>query len=70
MKKTSSALSVDYIGGQAPLTQAEEIALSEYFKQKKINIETKKNSKRTRISKRKLEKAYAQKMNVPRAVYA
>jgi len=57
MKNTSIALSVDYIGGQSPLTQAEEIALSEYFKLKKIKSEAKKNTKRTNISRRKLEKA-------------
>ena len=42
MKNTSIVLSVDYIGGQSSLTQAEEIALSEYFKLKKNKSEEKK----------------------------
>ena len=57
MKNTSIELNVDFIGGQASLTQTEENALSEYFKQKKNKTEAKKNTKRINISKRKLEKA-------------
>jgi len=57
MKNTSIELNVDFIGGQASLTQTEENALSEYFKQKKNKTEAKKNTKRIHISKRKLEKA-------------
>ena len=56
MKSSSIKLNVDYIGGQTTLTQAEEIALSEYFKNKKIKSEAKKNTRRTNLSKRKLEK--------------
>ncbi len=57
MKNTSIALNVDYIGEQTPLTEAEGNALSEYFKQKKITIEAKKNISRTKLSSRKLVKA-------------
>jgi hypothetical protein len=57
MKNTSIVLSVDYIGGQSSLTQAEEIALSEYFKLKKIKSEAKKSTKRTNTPRRKLEKS-------------
>ena len=56
MKSSSIELNVDYIGGQTTLTQAEEIALSEYFKNKKIKSEAKKNTRRNNLSKRKLEK--------------
>lgn len=57
MKNTSIELNIDFIGEQASLTQTEENALSEYFKQKKNKTEAKKNTKRINISKRKLEKA-------------
>jgi hypothetical protein len=57
MKNTSNNLSIDFIGGQASLTQAEETALSEYFMQKKINNKPKKNIRPTNIPKRKLEKS-------------
>ena len=57
MKNTSIALNVDYIGEQTPLTEAEGNALSEYFKQKKITNEAKKNISRTKLSSRKLVKA-------------
>ncbi len=36
MKKRKTALDVDFIGGQEPLTIAEEKALSEYFKKQKL----------------------------------
>lgn len=35
MKTKKKELDVDYIGGEAPLTPAEEKALSEYFQKKK-----------------------------------
>ena len=35
MKTKKSELEVDYIGGQGPLTEAEEKALSEFFRQRK-----------------------------------
>jgi hypothetical protein len=57
MKNKLNALNVDFIGGQAPLTQAEESALSDFFKHKKIKIEAKKNKSQNNTSKRKLEKA-------------
>jgi len=37
VKKNQKELNVDYIGGESPLTLAEEQALSEYFKKKKSN---------------------------------
>ena len=36
MKKKTTELNVDFIGGQGPLTTEEEQALSEYFRSKKI----------------------------------
>jgi hypothetical protein len=57
MKNTTITLNVDFIGGLAPLSQAEEIALNEYFKNKKIKYEPKKNIKRANNIGRKLEKA-------------
>jgi hypothetical protein len=56
MKNTSIELNVDFIGGQATLTQAEESALSEYFKQKKIKNEILKIKRRNKVSKLKIEK--------------
>ena len=51
MKKNKKELNVDYIGGEAPLTLAEEKELSEYFKKKKSNL---KNS--TKKGKQKADK--------------
>jgi len=51
MKTKDKELDVDFIGGQGPLTVAEENALSEYFKKKKASIPAK--GHRTSISKRK-----------------
>lgn len=45
MKKKSVELDVDFIGGQDKLTKEEELALSNYFAQKRIE--------RTRILSRK-----------------
>ena len=36
MKTRKTELDVDFIGGQEPLTLAEEKALSEYFKKRKL----------------------------------
>jgi hypothetical protein len=38
MKTRKTELDVDFIGGQEPLTLAEEKALSEYFKKRKFTI--------------------------------
>lgn len=43
MKTKKSELDVDYIGGQGPLTEAEERALGEFFRQRKAD------SKRTPV---------------------
>ena len=48
MKSRLSEIEDDYIGGQGSHTSAEETALSDYFKQKKI----KKTIKMPRIAKR------------------
>ncbi len=37
MKIKKTALEVDFIGGQSALTAAEEKALSDFFKQRKIS---------------------------------
>ncbi len=37
MRKNKKELNVDYIGGEAPMTLAEEKELSEYIKKKKSN---------------------------------
>ena len=49
MKKDKKELNVDYIGGEAPMTLAEEKELSEYFKKKKSNLKhsTKKGKQKT-----------------------
>jgi hypothetical protein len=44
MKKRKPELDVDFIGGQAPLTEAELRTISEYLKSKK--------AKKTRLRKR------------------
>jgi hypothetical protein len=56
MKDTSIELNLDIIGGQGSLTQAEQIALSEYFKQKKQKNNLKKNSGLSALPKIKLVK--------------
>jgi hypothetical protein len=38
MKTKKLELEVDFIGGQTALTLAEEKALSDFFKQRKINV--------------------------------
>ncbi|MEP6645995.1 MAG: hypothetical protein ABJC12_02810 [Saprospiraceae bacterium] len=37
MKRVKKELNVDYIGGEPPMTLAEEKELSKYFKKKKSN---------------------------------
>jgi hypothetical protein len=37
MKKKQIGLEIDYIGGQGPLTEAEEKALGEFFRQRKAD---------------------------------
>jgi len=48
MKTRKTELDVDFIGGQEPLTRAEEQALSEYFKKRKLTI----NKRLSKIVKR------------------
>ena len=52
MKTKKAELDVDFIGGQAALTAAEEKALSIFFKQRKIASSNTSVKKRRRFSKR------------------
>ena len=51
MKTKKIELDVDFIGGQGPLTEEEEKALSEFFKQRK-NTKNKTGPKRPKTVKR------------------
>jgi len=53
MKKVEKKLDVDYIGGQEPLTMAEEAAISQYITNKKKQTKRKLSTNKT---KEKLEK--------------
>jgi hypothetical protein len=57
MKTKNTELDVDFIGGQSGLTQAEEKALSDFFKQRKAVAASSKVKQRRATSKR--EKAFA-----------
>ena len=57
MKTTKLELDVDFIGGQTSLTELEEKALSEFFRQRKSNTLKLKNRQSTKTIKR--EKAFA-----------
>ena len=57
MKHKNTELDVDFIGGQSALTQAEEKALSDYFKQRKTASTSSKVKQKRGSSKR--EKAFA-----------
>jgi hypothetical protein len=57
MKIKKTALDVDFIGGQNALTAAEEKALSEFFKQRKIS--SSKTHNKQRLSSSKRQKAFA-----------
>lgn len=48
MKKRKKELDVDYIGGQAPLTESEEKALSEFF-QKKKTLKKRSDSRKKKV---------------------
>ncbi|HZV68655.1 MAG TPA: hypothetical protein VFG10_03895 [Saprospiraceae bacterium] len=52
MKKNGKELNVDYIGGEPPLTLAEEQELNEYFKKKK-STEPKSTKTKTQKSNKK-----------------
>ena len=52
MKTKNTELDVDFIGGQSGLTQAEEKALSDFFKQRKTSSTTAKVKQRRSSSKR------------------
>ena len=57
MKTTKLELDVDFIGGQTSLTIAEEKALSDFFKQQKVNSRKSKSGQRIKTVKR--EKSFA-----------
>ena len=57
MKTTKLELDVDFIGGQTSLTESEEKALSEFFRQRKSSTLKLKNKQSTKTIKR--EKALA-----------
>ena len=52
MKTKKSELDVDFIGGQSSLTAAEEKALSDFFKQRKIAAATSKIKQGKNAAKR------------------
>jgi hypothetical protein len=52
MKSKSKELDVDFIGGQGPLTKAEEKAISEYIKNQK-SLKAKKQIRAAKTTKRK-----------------
>jgi len=54
MKTKKIDLDVDFIGGQGPLTEMEEKALSEFFKQRKLTSkDTFRNTKHKATKRRK-----------------
>lgn len=57
MKTKNTELDVDFIGGQSGLTQAEEKALSDFFRQRKTVSTSSKVKQRRSSTKRK--KAFA-----------
>ena len=52
MATKNSELDVDFIGGQGFLTAAEEKAISEFFKKRRISSKQLPTKKRPKISKR------------------
>jgi len=52
MKTKKSELDVDFIGGQSALTAAEEKALSDFFKQRKISSSNPSIKQRRRSKRR------------------
>jgi len=53
MKKKSTELDVDFIGGQGPLTKSEEQAIKEFIKTQKL-LKAKKQIRRPKPQKRKI----------------
>jgi hypothetical protein len=53
MKSKSKELDVDFIGGQGPLTKAEEQAISEYIKRQKA-LKAKKKTVASSTKRRKV----------------
>ncbi len=52
MKKNKKELNVDYIGGQGPMTVAEEKELSEYFNKQKLDLKQSKKKAKQKTDKR------------------
>jgi hypothetical protein len=57
MATKNSELDVDFIGGQGSLTAAEEKAVSEFLKKRRISSKQLPTKKRPKISKRSHAKA-------------
>ena len=52
MKKNKKELNVDYIGGEVPMTLAEEKELSVYFKKKKSSLKNSAKKGKQKTDKR------------------
>ncbi len=50
MKTKKTELDVDVIGGQGSLTHAEEKAISEFFRQRKLALEKNKKVQRSKVA--------------------
>ena len=59
MKSKKVELDVDFIGGQEPLTKAEETAISNYFKSQKVKKSRKQVSSKLRSKATSLKKTFA-----------
>jgi hypothetical protein len=58
MKTKKLELDVDFIGGQDPLTIAEEKALSDFFRQRKLTSKKSLDNQKIRITKRSKSTSY------------
>ena len=59
MKSKNTELDVDFIGGQGTLTKAEETAISNYFKSRKVKNSRKQLSSKLRATTNSQKKALA-----------
>ena len=57
MKTKKAELDVDFIGGQSSLTVAEEKAISDFFKQRKLTTKKSLSQRQVKTSKRHKETA-------------
>jgi hypothetical protein len=58
MKTKKLELDVDFIGGQDPLTIAEEKTLSDFFRQRKLTSKKSLDNQKIRITKRSKSTSY------------